>query len=120
MNPKRKCQIKCNDAWREKSFEKWGRICTCCSEVANAVHHFVPKSLSLNLRYDPENGVPLCTGIKSCHYKMHGFDPTETYRLNDLIVKKRGEVWHEYIENNRRVKVKNNIVWLNDTLLALQ
>ena len=58
--------------------------------------------------------MPLCTGIKSCHYKIHGFDPTEIHRLNDIIIKTRGEKWHRYIENNRRVFVKNNIHWLEN------
>ncbi len=112
MTNKRKLQIACNKLWIEVALKKWGNVCTTCGRSANTLHHFVPKSLSLNLRYDVQNSIPMCTGIGSCHYKVHGFDPTETYRLNDIIVKKRGEEWHRYIEDNRRVKVKHNVMWL--------
>ncbi len=120
MTNKRKLQIACNDAWKVAANRRWGDVCACCLRPAGTFHHFVLKSLSLNLRYDILNAVPICTGPGGCHYKMHGFDPTEIHRLNDIIIKRRGPEWHKYIEDNRRVKRKHNIVWLTEVLEGLK
>ena len=120
LTPKQELQKLCNDAWKVKANRRWGDVCDCCGRQAGTFHHFVLKSLSLNLRYDILNAVPICTGPGGCHYKMHGFDPTEIHRLNDIIIKRRGAEWHKYIEDNRRVKRKHNVVWLTEVLEGLK
>ena len=43
-------------------------------EPAEVLHHFIPKSQSNNLRYDPDNGIPL-TNKEHCRHHLSG-DPS--------------------------------------------
>ena len=60
--------------------------CEVCGEIAEVIHHFIPKSLSSYLRYSKENGVPICN---ECHSKVHFQDP----HINAMIIFKRGKEW---------------------------
>lgn len=67
--------------------KKKGDRCEICGREAVTVHHFIPKSRSEAVRYDIENGVPVCNG---CHKKIHSWDP----HLSGIVVLKRGEDWY--------------------------
>ena len=96
--------------WLLKSLEKWGNQCIICGETAIQMHHYEPRSMSLFLRYNVENAVPLC---KSCHYKIHfSHRPNEIKELCNIICKKRGKKWYKYIEAGKRQEAKNAIWWL--------
>jgi 5-methylcytosine-specific restriction endonuclease McrA len=60
-------------------------LCLVCGAPASCVHHYVPKSQSNNLRYDPSNLIPICRG---CHFSLHTKgDP----HIQNTIEKIRGQ-----------------------------
>ena len=122
MTPKRKLEIMANKLWITASFERYGNMCLVCGNKAETFHHFIPRSLSLALRYDIQNAVPLCSRYgEKCHHKIHfSYDPTERHRITDTIIKARGDAWYDYIQENRRKSVKNNVSWLKDRIKELE
>ena len=88
--------------WWELTRRKWGSVCEICGEPAVEMHHFVPRSRSRLLKFDVENAVPLC---KSCHTKIHySGNEGEATRMEEIIKKKRGKKWQNYIEEKERSK----------------
>jgi len=80
-----------------------GRRCEIpgCPNLYEVIHHFIPKSLSNNLRYDPKNFLYICSPH---HSKFHSFaEPS----MNIIVYKLKGEEWFEYIQQNRH-KVKRD------------
>jgi len=100
------------ELWQLACAKKWGEKCAICGMPANTFHHFIPKSRSTLLKYDVENGVPLC--LKH-HYIIHfSKNPAEIHRLVDKIRTKRGKKWCEYIDKKEKSKEGgfNTIKWL--------
>ena len=61
--------------------------CLICGGEYSCLHHFVKKSRSTALRYDFENGIPICV---KCHSAIHqGKDDTRTARIAYI----KGEEW---------------------------
>lgn len=55
--------------WRRRVFEANNGKCVCCGNTATDAHHIVSRgSSSWTMKYDPQNGVPLC---HSCHHRFH-------------------------------------------------
>jgi glucan phosphorylase len=65
-------------------------------------HHYIEKHLSANLRYDPENFVPITNSVHAGH---HHFG----YIINDIIRDKRGEDWYRRIREKMNIKTKIDI-----------
>lgn len=57
---KKHLKKECDKLWYLKCLEIHGNKCVVCGEPAVQVHHFFPKGLYPQLRYEIENGVPLC------------------------------------------------------------
>lgn len=84
--------------WQIACYKRWGRRCGACGGMINTVHHFFPKSQCGILKFDTDNGVPICM---SCHFKHHKLsDPT----IHHLIIAKRGEDWYKALENKSKNK----------------
>jgi len=115
---------------RSEADEAWGKliltlhpICEFCEKKKSTdPHHFVPKSQSNILRYDPKNGIGLC---HAHHFLHHLGDPF----IQQKIIEKRGKKWFEYIKSKRHEIMKKNIniEWyknktkiLNDKLKKIQ
>lgn len=77
-------------------------ICFVCGKPTKECHHYIPKSQSLNLRYDFRNLIPLC---KSCHFRHHKGDP----QVHKVILEKKGFEWHEALQRDRRKIFKNTL-----------
>jgi len=111
---KKKLKRKADLLWYHKCLEIYGNICEVCGKQAIQCHHFVPKGLSLGLRYDLKNGVPLCMG---CHFKHHHQgDPA----IHEAIRKKRGKRWWNYLKNRREKHQTLTIKWLEDIIAKLE
>jgi len=56
--------------WREEVFKRYGKICVVvgCNAVANIAHHIKDWKEYPELRFNPNNGLPLCL---SHHSKYH-------------------------------------------------
>ncbi|MCR4330229.1 MAG: HNH endonuclease [Candidatus Roizmanbacteria bacterium] len=88
-------------------FRRVKEKCELCFHAYQVVHHFIPKSLSNYLRYDPMNFIYICS---KCHSKFHSFpDPMIGIRVERI----RGDKWVEYIEKHRYLLKKDNRAELN-------
>lgn len=74
--------------------------CIVCSQPTSEMHHFIQKSLSMNLRWDDDNLVPVCKRCHTLHHKSG--DP----RIHQIILKKKGHEWADMLELKRRVTFK--------------
>lgn len=102
--------------WYEKCIEKWGRICPVCNESIVQVHHYIPKSRNGLLRYDIQNGIPIC---QKCHYKIHfSPKPSEVHRIIEKIRQVRGKEWCKYIDEVENIHGAsfNTINWIQSQL----
>jgi len=95
--------------WKRLVFKKWGNKCVLCGKKAVLSHHFYPKQAHRELRFNIDNGAPLC---KSCHFKLHKKDPT----LSNEIVDKRGLKWYRKLKKEMEKKrvVGYNKKWIED------
>jgi len=120
MRNKKQILIKqAEDLWKQKCLEKWGDRCIITGEPANTFHHFIPKSKSTLLRFDVQNGVPIC--LKH-HYIIHfSKNPDEVYQIIKTIRKKRGKEWCDYIDQKKKERFNDNITikWLEQVLKDL-
>ena len=90
-----------------------GTECLACGKPAEVVHHFIPKSQSNNLRYDPDNAISLCN---SCHFSHHTKgDP----HIVSTIIEKNGLEWVNELQNKRSVICKFGIGYLQDKIEEL-
>ena len=77
--------------------------CLVCGNPTSEMHHYIEKSKSLYLRWNPKNLVPLC---RQCHCKHHfSGDP----RIVQEIVRKKGHQWADELERDRRKVLKDNL-----------
>ena len=87
-------------------------ICEVCGGIACSVHHYYYKGSFAHLRYDLENGIPICI---SCHYKIHFKDPKP---WEEIIENKRGKEWTDRMElksKNRQSSFKT-VKYYEDTI----
>ena len=96
--------------WMLAVMKKYGMLCELCGDPAITAHHFIPQSISRALRYEVDNGVPIC---KKHHFDIHVRDDPAP----DLLIRAdRGEKWYKKILEIRKsdLKIKRN----KKTLLA--
>jgi len=102
-NRKRYLEATAKKLWIELALKVWGEKCEICGNRATVVHHYIPKGRSKLLKHDIKNAVPLC---QSCHYKIHfSSSPGEVHRLVEIIRKKRGKKWRDYIDAKEKEKL---------------
>ena len=115
---KKKLEAKAYRLWKKASFKKWGKRCLICNMPADDLHHFIPKSSSLMLKYDVNNAIPLCRK----HHDIIHFGPNkiEKDKVIDTIKKKRGKKWVQYIEKMKNVRTTKSIQWLEEQIYKLK
>lgn len=87
--------------------------CLVCGSQTSEMHHFVPKSQSNNLRYDPFNLIPLC---RRCHARHHlSGDPS----IVSTIIEKKGFAWNDDLQLRRHTICKTNKGYLETVIEAL-
>jgi hypothetical protein len=91
-----------------------GRCYVCGSRFMIDPHHFIPKRISLNLRYNPENGVALC---RKCH---NAITFKEDPMISLIIASKKGKNWVEYLEREKNKKVIPNKKWYKEQIMRLK
>ncbi len=112
MNTKKALHKKLKTLWSIAVVYKWGDMCECCGVLADVPHHYIPKSKSLMLKYDVLNGVPICS---KHHFLIHNsHNPEVTRKLCEIIRKKRGQVWCDYIETKSKQRAKDSLWWLQE------
>jgi 5-methylcytosine-specific restriction endonuclease McrA len=79
--------------------------CELCFAPTTVGHHFIFKSKSTALRYNPENFIGLC---RNCHFALHN---SETVYAGKIILR-RGIDWLERINTiKNRTSVKADPQW---------
>ena len=97
----RSLQRKADKLWKQKIFEKYGKLCTVCGKIAADPHHCFPKGSFSNLRYDLDNGTPLCRNHHmAIHYRS---DPSVMVK----IIEKRGKEWYDKLEAKSKEPTKS-------------
>lgn len=71
--------------------------CEVCGKPMNLVHHFIEKSQCVNLRYNPLNFIPLCSG---CHFKIH---MVGDYTGIAKITLRRGKKWFSELQEIKKL-----------------
>lgn len=71
------------------------------------LHHFVRKSQSLYLRYDYENGIPICN---DCHCSIH---QAQNSTLEAQIVLDKGREWLNKMIAGKRIIVTDKLEFLS-------
>jgi len=80
---------------------------------ANVMHHFVPKSVSANLRYDWANLIPLTTAE---HCRLHQSpDPT----IEQMIRSKKGDAWWNDLQARKGIIIKVNVGYYKEVYQRL-
>lgn len=93
---KKKLRNEADKLWYKACFKKWGRKCIACDNDATQVHHFFPRSLYGILRYDLDNGIPIC---KKCHFfHHHRGDPV----IHQRIIARRGQEWYDNLKKKSK------------------
>ena len=116
---KTRLREKADRLFSKACFKKWGDGCTSCGRPATATHHFFPKSGSAYLRYNLENGVPLCYG---CHIiKIHTQGDPETL---ENIKQARGQDWYNKLKALKKkgleAKSLTSIKYYEEVIQALE
>ena len=80
---------------------------------AEVTHHFVPKSLSMALRYDIANGITLTNGE---HFQHHSQGDPDIY---EKMTANKGAEWFDYIKIKRRITIKPTLAWFEEQIRIL-
>ena len=76
-------------------------LCESCGiRKANCVHHYIYKSQSNFLRYEPKNFIPICN---ECHTRHHKSGDSE---IMSRVIAKRGVEWEQELQQSRRTPCK--------------
>jgi len=84
--------------WRIAVFNKWGYYCAFCAHEAYCAHHHFRKGNHPELRYEINNGIPIC---RECHAKIHNSDPKV---MEADIKQQRGANWEHNLIKKAREK----------------
>ena len=88
--------------------------CEACGNDMQVAHHWIEKSRSNYLRYDPRNLISLC---HSCHTKIHnkfGNSVTGCLDVADIIIQKRGKKWKKQLEKDSAKIIKKDVLWATE------
>ena len=102
----------------DRLFQEIGRRkfpkCLVCNKPSSCLHHYYPKSTAGNLRYNFNNGVPLCAG---CHFRHHNGFPEIQNQINFI----KGEDWLSNLKEERKNYIKcDTIGYYKDKIAELQ
>jgi len=101
------------DKLLQEKYVQLNTKCLVCGDQTSEMHHYIPKSQSNNLRYDPLNLVPLC---KRCHCRHHlSGDPS----IVAEIIRKNGLTWDEDLQRRRHIICKLNKEKLQEIVKTL-
>ena len=89
----------------DKLYQELGREladkCEICGGRYSCRHHFFPKSMCSNLRYDINNGISICQG---CHFSHHNGNPV----IHQVVLKQRGNEWFNDLLKKKNTYVKTD------------
>jgi len=78
---KKKLRLQAERLWKELVIKQANGVCEICGKTASIAHHFVPRSQSGILKFNPKNGICICL---SCHFAHH--TKSDPY-IHDCIIR---------------------------------
>ena len=94
----------------DKLYQELGRLtysdCLVCGGDYSCLHHFILKSQSLALRYDIQNGVPICN---KCHCNIHQGQDMETV---GKIITFKGLGWFNRLSKLKHKTIENELEYI--------
>ena len=115
MTKKQQLRKQGDELWRFAVIKKWGQDCVCGDPAAQAHHNWYKGSYG-HLRYNLDNGVPLCM---KHHFIIHHRDPKE---VEEMIREYRGEKWYQDLRKIALEKHESyqTISWYEENIKRLQ
>jgi len=121
---KKKLRSKADRLFYDVCLLKFGTICmaeaVCISEPKKKkviqIHHYYPKRIYNIVRYDLDNGIPLC---RSCHFRHHHLgDPL----IHNEVIIKKGKRWFNRLTKKARVQKSSflTVKWYEDHIKRLE
>ncbi|HUS99633.1 MAG TPA: hypothetical protein VMY59_04855 [Candidatus Thermoplasmatota archaeon] len=102
------------DKLYQKLHVKNNKYCLICSSKTDCIHHFFTKASSSSLRYEEDNGIPIC---QRCHCKLHRRqDPS----MIAIILRKKGKGWYERLDQKRLTPIKTNVNYYRSIIEHLE
>ena len=119
-----KLKKEADNLWHKAVIKKYGRDCffhnhslraTNHIKTAFTCHHYFPKGCYPELRYDIDNGVPMCW---PCHFRLENRDKS----MRDEILLKRGVEWYQGLRDISMKKDKSykNMLYYKKIIEQLQ
>ena len=86
-----------------------------CGRDYSCLHHYYPKSTCSALRYNFDNGIPICV---KCHCRIHSSDdPTLNNKIRDI----KGEEWLKGLEDiKKNTFIKSTIGYYESVIEELK
>jgi hypothetical protein len=102
----------------DRLFQEIGRkkydTCLICPKPLSCLHHYYPKSSAGNLRYNFNNGIPLCAGH---HLRHHCGYPEIQNEINFI----KGDEWLAKLKEEKKNFIKcDTIGYYKDKVAELQ
>ena len=112
---------KADRLWQQIGKKLYGTTCRGCGKIFSEEeicgHHFVPKSLSLALRHDIKNYIPIQV---ACHMGIEfRKDPFITRKIEKWLVKQHGKGIFDYLEKRRHEVVQESIKYYEGIIESL-
>lgn len=111
-------KIKRTRAKADKAFQlaclKLNPYSIVSGKPAEVVHHFVPKSLCMALRYDIANGITMTNGEHFSHHTKG--DPI----IYEKMTANKGDEWFAYIKIKRNQTIKPTLAWFEEQIRILE
>ena len=101
----------------DKLYQEAGRklydTCLVCPKPMVCLHHYYTKGSCSALRYEFDNGIPLCAG---CHLKHHTGNPDIQNAINFAM----GDEWLKELKIKKREPIKTNREYYNKVIEDLK
>ena len=102
----------------DRLYQEVGRkendCCLVCGGEYSCLHHFFPKSVSSALRYNLENGIPIC---QRCHFRHHSAnDPI----IHATIVRIKGDEWLQRLEKDKHKIINTSQTYYKNIINNLE
>jgi len=113
---KKRIAKECDKLWKLACYKAWGNECIFCGKTDQTTyHHYIERSKSILLKYDPINGVPMCN-MREHFVLHHSKEGDKIMKLCNEIREKRGEKWCQYIDKQRKVDNRGifTLTWIRE------
>jgi hypothetical protein len=103
----------------DRLYQEIGRMlnkkCLVCKRPATVTHHFIPKSVCSALRYNIQNGIPLC---HQHHCRIHSSD--DPFLVTEILRAKGADWFEELCAIRRNSFIKESVEYYENVIKNLE